>query len=97
MRFYTWASALWVIVGLPRQAGMTLRSWPSCLAIVGVILFSVRETVGFWGRWFNPDDTFGAIGPIIYPIKWIGGAAVFLALLLGLIVFVQGAQRAATM
>ena len=100
MRFYAWTSALFgilvgVIVGLQIQASMALRSWASWLAVIGVVLFPVRDTVGFWGRWFNPNYSFGAIGPIVYPIKWIGGAAVFFALLLALIVFVQGAQRAA--
>lgn len=100
MRFYAWMSALFgiavgVIVGLQTQASMALRSWASWLAIIGVVLFPVRDTVAFWGRWFNPNYGFGVIGPIVYPIKWIGGAAVFFALLLALIVFVQGAQRAA--
>lgn len=100
MRFYAWMSALFgiavgVIVGLQTQASLALRSWASWLAVIGVVLFPVRDTVGFWGRWFNPNYSFGAIGPIVYPIKWIGGAAVFFALLLALIVFVQGAQRAA--
>lgn len=101
MRFYAWMSALFgiavgVIVGLQTQASLALRSWASWLAVIGVVLFPVRDTVGFWGRWFNPNYSFGAIGPIVYPIKWIGGAAVFFALLLASIVFVQGAQRAAT-
>jgi hypothetical protein len=43
----------------------------------------------------NPEFTLGAIGPLVYPIKWIGGAAMFVALLLALIAFVQGARRAA--
>lgn len=100
MRFYAWMSALFgiavgVIVGLQTQASMALRSWASWLAVIGVILFPVRDTVGFWGRWFSPDYGFGPLGPIVYPIKWIGGAAIFFALLFALIVFVQGAQRAA--
>ena len=84
-----------MIVGLQTQASLALRSWASWLAVIGVLLFPVRDTVGFWGRYFNPNNSFGAIGPIVYLLKWIGGAAVFFALLLALIVFVQGAQRAA--
>jgi hypothetical protein len=100
MRFYAWMAALFgivvgVIVGLQTQAGLALRTWASWLAVIGVILFPIRDTVGFWGRWLEPTYGFGALGPIVYPIKWIGGAAVFLSLLLALIVFVQGAQRAA--
>ena len=100
MRFYAWMVALFgivvgVIVGLQTQAGLALRTWASWLAVVGVILFPIRDTVGFWGRWLDPNYGFGALGPIVYPIKWIGGAAVFLSLLLALIVFVQGAQRGA--
>jgi hypothetical protein len=100
MRFYAWMAALFgiavgVIVGLQTQASMALRSWASWLAVIGVVLFPVRDTVGFWGRWFNPNYGFGPLGPIVYPIKWLGGTAIFFALLLALIVFVQGAQRAA--
>jgi hypothetical protein len=100
MRFYAWMSALFgiavgVIVGLQTKASLALRAWASWLAVAGVVLFPVRDTVGFWGRRFNPNYSFGAIGPIVYPIKWTGGAAVFFSLLLALIVFVQGAQRAA--
>jgi hypothetical protein len=100
MRFYAWMSALFgiavgVIAGLQTQASMALRSWASWLAIIGVVLFPLRDTVGFWGRWLNPNFSLGGIGPVVYPIKWIGGAAMFFALLLTLIVFVQGAQRTA--
>jgi hypothetical protein len=87
--------AVGVIAGLQTQASMALRSWASWLAIIGVVLFPLRDTVGFWGRWLNPNFSLGGIGPVVYPIKWIGGAAMFFALLLTLIVFVQGAQRTA--
>jgi hypothetical protein len=43
----------------------------------------------------NPEFSLGAIGPVVYPIKWIGGVAMFVALLLALIAFVQGARQAA--
>ncbi len=101
MRFYAWMFGLFgiaigMIVGLQTQASLALRSWASWLAVVAVVLFPVRDTVGFWGRYLNPNYSFGPLGPIVYPIKWIGGTAMFLALLLALFVFVQGAQRATT-
>jgi uncharacterized membrane protein len=58
-----------VIVGLQTQASLALHSLASWLAVIGVVLFPARDTVGFWGRWFNPNYSFGAIGPIVYPIK----------------------------
>ncbi len=99
LRPYTWLYALFgiavgFIVGVQTQASLALRSWASRLAIIGVILYPVRDTVAFWGRWFNPTYSFGWVGPIVYPIKWLGGTAMFLSLFLALIVFVQGANRA---
>jgi hypothetical protein len=35
------------------------------------------------------------MGPVLYPLMWIGGTAMFLALLLALVAFVQGARKAA--
>jgi len=99
MRFYAWMSALFgiavgVIVGLQSQASMALRSWTSWLAVIGVVLFPLRDTIGFCGRYLNPNFSLGWLAQILYPIKWIGGAAVFFSLLIALIVFAQGAQRA---
>lgn len=95
MRLYAWIFALFniaigFIVGLQRGASLTLRAWASWLAVVGVLLYPIRDTVMFWCRWF----TVNAPSQVIYPIKWIGGAAMFAALLMTLIVFVQGARRA---
>ncbi len=100
LRPYTWLFALFAIavgfiVGVQTQASPALRSWASWLAVLGLVLYPVRDTVAFWGRWLNPSFSFGWLGPVVYPIKWMGGAAMFLALLLALVVFVQGAQRAA--
>ncbi len=96
MRLYAWMFALFniaigVIVGLQRGANLTLRTWASWLAVAGVVLYPIRDTVVFWCRWF----TVTAPSQIIYPIKWIGGAAMFIALLMALIVFVQGSRQAA--
>lgn len=95
MRLYAWIFALFniaigFIVGIQRGASQTLRAWASWLAVVGLVLFPIRDTVMFWCRWFSVS----APSQIIYPIKWIGGAAMFIALLMALIVFVQGARRA---
>ena len=99
LRPYVWLFALFgiavgFIVGVQTQASTALRSWASWLAVMGLLLYPVRDTVAFWGRWLNPSYSFGWAGRIVYPIKWIGGTAMFLALLLALVVFVQGAQRA---
>jgi hypothetical protein len=101
MRMYAWLFALFgiavgFIVGVQDQASRALRSWASWLGIIGVVLYPVRDTVAFWGRWFNPSFSLGALGPIVYPIKWMGGTAMFLSLLLALVVFVQGAGHATT-
>ncbi len=96
MRLYAWMFALFniaigVIVGLQQRANPTLRAWASWLAVAGVVLYPIRDTVSFWCRWFAVTTP----SQVIYPIKWIGGAAMFVALLLALIVFVQGARRVA--
>lgn len=101
MRLYGWIFALFgvvvgIIVGLQAQAGRALRSWASGLALVGVIFYPVRDAVSFWTRWLNPGGGPSGLGPILYPITWIAGAAMFLALLLSLIVFVQGTRHAPT-
>jgi len=81
---------------LPRREGSGHDwSWAAWLAALGLVLYPVRETVAFWGRWLNPTFSFGWLGPVGYPIKWIGGTAMFFALLLALVVFVRGAQWAA--
>jgi hypothetical protein len=63
------------------------------LAVVGVVLYPIRDAVYFWGRWLNPNFSPGVPGPVLYPIMWIGGTAMFLSLLLALVVFVQGARQ----
>jgi hypothetical protein len=60
-------------------------------AVAGVVLYPIRDLVFFWCRWF----TVSAPGSVVYPIKVAGGAAMFIALLLALIVFVQGARQEA--
>jgi len=100
MRLFAWMFALFniaigLIVGLQAQADRRLREWASWLAVVGVVLYPIRDVVAFWGRWLNPEFSLGAIGPVVYPIKWIGGIAMFVALLLALVVFVQGTRQGA--
>jgi hypothetical protein len=99
MRLYAWMFALFniaigLIVGLQRRASLPLRTWASWLALLGVILYPVRDTVYFWGRWLNPNFSPGVPGPVLYPIMWIGGTAMFFALILSLVVFVQGTRTA---
>ena len=99
MRLYAWLFALFgiavgFIVGVQTQASRLLRSWASWLAVLAVVLYPVRDTVAFWGRWLNPNFTLGGLGPYVYPVKWIGGGAMFLSLLLSLVVFIQGARHA---
>ena len=78
-------------MGVQTRADRKLREWASWLALAGVILFPIRDTVFFWCRWFIVRAPSSAV----YPIKWIGGVTMFIALLLTLIVFVQGARREA--
>ena len=69
---------------------LLLALWPMLASVVvwvGAALF-------FWGRWADPNFSAGWIAPFVYPLKWLGGAAMFLALLLALIVFIQGTQHA---
>jgi hypothetical protein len=100
MRLYAWMFALFnlaigVIVGLQTQASRQLRAWASWLAVVGVVLYPIRDAVYFWGRWLNPQFAPGGPGPVLYPLMWVGGTAMFLALLLSLIAFVQGTKQVA--
>jgi hypothetical protein len=89
MRLYGWLYALFGIA-----VGFIVGSAASWLAVVGALVYPIRDTVGFWGRWFDPNYSFGWAGPIVYPLKWLGGAAMVLALLLALVVFVQGSRQA---
>ncbi len=100
MRLYAWIFALFgitvgLIVGLQTKASHGLPSAASWLAVIGVVLYPIRDGVYFWGRWLNPNFSPGVPGPVLYPIMWIAGTAMFLSLLFALVVFVQGAQRAA--
>ena len=100
MRWYAWWFALFniaigVIVGVQREACPKLRAAASWLALTGLVLFPLRDTLGFWGRYLNPQYSAGAMGPVLYPLMCIGGTAMFLALLLALVAFVQGARKAA--
>jgi hypothetical protein len=88
--------AIGVIVGIQKQASPRLRTWASWLAIVGVVLYPLRDTISFWGRFLNPQFSAGSIAPVLYPLMITGGTAIGLALLLSLVVFVQGARRATT-
>jgi len=100
MRWYAWMFALFniaigVIVGIQNLASARLRVWASWLAVVGIVFYPLRDTVSFWGRFLDPKFSAGAAGPVLYPLMWLGGTAMGLALLLSLIVFLQGARRAA--
>ena len=98
MRLYAWIFALFgivvgIIVGLQTKASQGLRSATSWLAVAGVVLYPIRDAVYFWGRWLNPNFSPHNPGYVLYPLMWIAGSAMFLALLFSLIVFVQGAPR----
>jgi hypothetical protein len=98
MRLYAWMLALFniaigVIVGIQTQASRPLRAWASWLAVIGVVLYPIRDAVYFWGRWLNPHFAPGVPGPVLYPLMWLGGTAMFLALLFSLLVFVQGTRQ----
>jgi len=95
MRLYAWIFALFnivigVIVGIQTRVDRRLRAWASWLAVAGVILYPIRDLVSFWCRWFAVSTP----SSVLYPIKITGGVAMFIALLLALIVFVQGARQA---
>lgn len=101
MRWYAWWFALFnivigLIVGIQKRASQRLRRWASWLGIAGVALFPLRDTINFWGRFLNPQFSAGGIAPVIYPLMITGGTAIGLALLLSLIVFVQGSRQAST-
>jgi hypothetical protein len=99
MRLYAWIFALLgiavgFIVGVQRQASVALRQWASWLAVAAVILYPIRDVYFFWGRWMSESFSGGWVSQVVYPMKFLGGAAMGLALLLALIVFVQGARNA---
>ncbi len=96
MRLYGWIFSLFgivigVIVGLQKNK-TGLSNWASWLAFIAVILYPIRDAVYFWGRWLDPNFSPSGAGPILYPIMWIGGIAMFLALLFTLIIFIQGSK-----
>lgn len=98
MRLYAWMFALLgiavgFIVGVQRQASLALRQWASWLAVLAVILYPIRDVYFFWGRWINQSFSGGWVSQVVYPMKFLGGAAMGVALLLALIVFVQGAKN----
>ena len=98
MRLYAWIFALFgiavgFIVGTQTQASLAMRQWASWLAVAGVLLYPIRDLYFFWGRWMNPSFSGGWVSQVVYPLKNLGGVAIFLALLLSLAVFVQGARR----
>jgi len=100
MRWYAWWFGLFnitvgVIVGIQKNADARLRTAASWLALIGLALYPLRDTLGFWGRYLNPTYSAGTLGPVMYPLMWIGGTAMFLALLFSILVFVQGTRRPA--
>lgn len=99
MRLNAWIFALLgiavgFIVGVQTSASANLRRWASWLAVAAVFLYPIRDLYFFWGRWMNESFSGGWVSQIVYPMKFLGGTAMGLALLLTLIVFVQGARRA---
>jgi hypothetical protein len=100
MRLYAWIFALFgiavgFIVGTQTRASLAMRQWASWLAVAGVLLYPIRDLYFFWGRWMNPEFSGGWVSQVVYPLKNLGGAGMGLALLLALVVFVQGAREAA--
>jgi hypothetical protein len=102
MRLYAWMFALLgitvgFIVGVQRQASLALRQSASWLAALAVILYPIRDVYFFWGRWMSESFSGGWVSQVVYPMKFLGGTAMGLALLLTLVVFVQGAKKAREM
>jgi hypothetical protein len=100
MRLYAWLFAVFgivvgVLVGIQTQASLALRQWASWLAFAAVILYPMRDVYFFWGRWMDPSFSGGWVSQVVYPLKNLGGVAMGVALLLSLIVFLQGANRGA--
>ena len=100
MRLYAWLFALFgiavgFIVGIQTQASRRVREWASWLAVGAVILYPIRDVYFFWGRWMNPSFSGGWVSQVVYPLKNLGGIAMGLALLLSLVVFLQGTKGAA--
>jgi hypothetical protein len=100
MRLYAWIFALFgiavgFIVGIQTQASLALRQSASWLAVLGVVLYPIRDVYFFWGRWMDPAFSGGWVSQVVYPLKMLGGVAMGLALLLSLVVFVQGSREAA--
>jgi len=98
MRLNAWLFALLgiavgFIVGVQRQASLALRQWASWLAVAAVILYPIRDVYFFWGRWMDQNFSGGWVSQVVYPMKFVGGATMGLALLFALIVFVQGAKN----
>jgi hypothetical protein len=98
MRLYAWIFAIFgiiigVIVGTQTKVSIRLRSAASWLALAGVILYPVRDSVYFWGRYLNPDFAAGGPGPVLYPILWVSIASMFLALFLSLVIFIKGTRK----
>jgi len=99
MRLYAWLFALFgiavgFIVGIQTRASLALRQWASWLAVAAVVLYPIRDVYFFWGRWMNASFSGGWVSQVVYPLKNLGGVAMGLALLLSLIVFLQGAKAA---
>jgi len=89
--------AVGFIVGVQRQASLALRQSASWLAALAVILYPIRDVYFFWGRWMSESFSGGWVSQVVYPMKFLGGTAMGLALLLTLVVFVQGAKKAREM
>jgi hypothetical protein len=99
MRLYAWIFAILgivvgFIVGVQTQASTALRQWASRLAVLAAILYPIRDVYFFWGRWMSESFSGGWVSQVVYPMKFLGGTAMGLALLLALIVFQQGACKA---
>jgi hypothetical protein len=99
MRLYAWIFAILgilvgFIVGVQRQASLALRQWASWLAVAALILYPIRDVYFFWGRWMSESFSGGWVSQVVYPMKFLGGTAMGLALLLALVVFMQGAREA---
>lgn len=81
-----------IVVGLKSGAGKPLRKTASIFALVG-FLFVVRDLVFFCGKYLNADFTPLSSAPVLYPLFVAGGAAMFVAGILSLAIFVRGIKN----
>lgn len=82
-----------IVVGLKSGAGKAMRKTASVFALVG-LLFVLRDSVFFIGRYVNPEFSPMSSAPILYPLMIAGGTAMFVAGILSLVIFLRGVKNA---